>query len=96
MDTFETSANGNCKDLPPEIITLFRGFKPYKGGNDLLWALNQIVRANKHAVLAVFSIDVQRSEHVRIRHRASTEVRILFPPAQWDRSNQEFVVAVTK
>jgi hypothetical protein len=33
---------GRCKDLPGEIISLFRSFQPYQGGNDPLWAMNKI------------------------------------------------------
>jgi hypothetical protein len=39
------------KDLPPEILDLFKGFKPYKGGNDALWALNELCNAPKHKML---------------------------------------------
>jgi hypothetical protein len=30
------------KQLPPEIQALFRGFKPYDGGNNFLWPLNKL------------------------------------------------------
>jgi hypothetical protein len=36
------SALGRCKDIPETIHSLFCGFQPYKGGNDLLWALNEV------------------------------------------------------
>jgi len=42
---------GGCKDLPPEIRAVFRGFDPYKGGNNVLWALNELVNTNKHKLL---------------------------------------------
>ena len=35
--------------LPPEILTVFRSFNPYKGGNDTLWALNELCNIKKHA-----------------------------------------------
>lgn len=38
-------------DLPPEVLTLFGWFQPYKGGNDTLWALNHLANVNKHAKL---------------------------------------------
>lgn len=37
-----------CKNIPPDILTLFCSFKPYKGGNNLLWELNRVCNANKH------------------------------------------------
>jgi hypothetical protein len=42
------SSIGRAKDLPPQIQSLFCGFQPYRGGNDLLWALNQLCNAKKH------------------------------------------------
>jgi hypothetical protein len=42
---------GGCKDLPAEIRTIFEQFKAYSGGNDTLWATNEIANANKHLAL---------------------------------------------
>ena len=42
--------------MPPEILALFRAFKPYKGGNDALWALNKLCNAKKHCALIPFDI----------------------------------------
>jgi len=42
---------GGCKDLPTEIRALFESFKAYKGGNDTLWAVNEIANSNKHLAL---------------------------------------------
>ncbi|MCK1638939.1 hypothetical protein IVA95_15340 [Bradyrhizobium sp. 157] len=39
---------GCCKDLPAEIIALFRSYNAYKGGNDVLWALNELCNTKKH------------------------------------------------
>src|SRR4051812_38190248 len=41
-----------CEHVPPEIVTLFRSFKPYKGGDDTLWALNKLCNTQKHCMLA--------------------------------------------
>ena len=35
----ERVIKGRCKNVPPEIIHLIQTFKPYRNGNDLLWAL---------------------------------------------------------
>jgi hypothetical protein len=40
---------GRCKDLPPDIVTFLCALKPHKGGNDLIWAVNKLANANKHA-----------------------------------------------
>jgi hypothetical protein len=39
------------KDIPLEIRAIFEAFKPYKGGNDALWALNYLAGVQKHALL---------------------------------------------
>lgn len=47
---------GRCKDLPSEILGLFRSFRPYRGGNDILWALNKLCNAKKHCALVPFNL----------------------------------------
>jgi hypothetical protein len=42
---------GGCKDLPAEIRAIFEESKAYPGGNDALWATNEIANANKHFAL---------------------------------------------
>ena len=49
---FEYHLNVNCKDFPEEIFKLFRTFQPYKGGNDVIWALNRIRREGFHRALS--------------------------------------------
>jgi hypothetical protein len=49
---FENSL-GRCKDIAEEIHTLFRAYGPYKGGNDLLWALNKLAVTDKHKLLTI-------------------------------------------
>lgn len=39
---------GRSKDVTKEMQSLFVGFQPYLGGDDLLWALNEIAVADKH------------------------------------------------
>ncbi len=51
----EITIKGRCKNLPPEIVAVFRSFKPYKGGNDALWALNKL-RQGIHTTLVPFGI----------------------------------------
>jgi hypothetical protein len=42
---------GISKDCPPEIQALLAMFKPYKGGNDLLFVLNDLCNLSKHALI---------------------------------------------
>jgi hypothetical protein len=43
--------NGLKNHLPSEVMTLFGFFQPYKGGDNTLWAMNEIVNVKKHARL---------------------------------------------
>jgi hypothetical protein len=42
--------NGLKDDLPTQVRTLFGSFKPYKGGNNTLWAMNKLANTKKHAI----------------------------------------------
>jgi hypothetical protein len=55
---FEEQVRGRCKDLPDDIVMLFRSLKPYKGGNDLLWALNCMAVTDKHKLLIPIAVKV--------------------------------------
>lgn len=50
---FENNMRGRCKDVPEKLFPIFRAFKPYKGGDDVLWALNRVAIADKHTLLRV-------------------------------------------
>jgi hypothetical protein len=51
LQHWQNNVTGGCKDLPPEIRAIFESQKSYKGGNDILWAVNEIANANKHLAL---------------------------------------------
>lgn len=48
---FKNALKGRCGDLPQEIFNLIRRAKPYKRGNQSLWALNKLSGTNKHGIL---------------------------------------------
>jgi hypothetical protein len=52
LDDFNNLISGRkvCQDVPDVIVKVFRRFKPYKGGNDDLWALNKL-RNSTHTQL---------------------------------------------
>lgn len=50
---FENNMKGRCKDIPEEIHPLFRAYQPYRGGNDFLWALNEVSVTDKHKLLTI-------------------------------------------
>ncbi len=47
-----------CKGVPPDIAAMIRSLAPYKGGNDLIWALTAIAETDKYALIVpVGSVD---------------------------------------
>jgi hypothetical protein len=60
-DAMRNNAKGACEDLPPEIRSLFKGFKPYKRGNNTLWALNELANGPKHKLLYPIAIGGNRN-----------------------------------
>ncbi len=40
-----------CQGVPPEIAAMIHGLAPYKGGNDLIWALAAIAGVEKYALI---------------------------------------------
>jgi hypothetical protein len=83
------NALGRCKDVPKEIHPLFCGFQPYKGGDNQLWALNELCNADKHRIVTPIGTGI-------VRHNASfraTGGYISIPdPHVWDRAKNEMVI----
>jgi hypothetical protein len=50
-DEFERDIKRKCRGVRPEIISVIRDFRPYKGGNDDLWALNKLRNIKEHRLL---------------------------------------------
>ncbi len=86
----ESVMKRRCKDFPREILALFRGFKPYKGGDDLLWAVNRICNTNKHKMLVPIGIS---TGGMKIKTMEITGPNFnLFSPT-WDKTKNEIVIA---
>jgi hypothetical protein len=96
----DNQING-LKYLPPEIRALFRSFDPYKGGNDTLWALNELCNVKKHAALVPINakgnnLAVRPGRHLLSGQARSVimrgPVRITFGP--FDTEKNEIEVGV--
>ena len=82
------SAIGRCADLPREIRSLFFGFQPYFGGDDLLCAVNEACNTDKHCtVIPAFTLFV--SERVAIRGTRFFEMPL---EHTWDGTKNEMVL----
>lgn len=93
LANFKGKFKGKSKDIPEEIRPLFYSLKPYKGGNDLLWALNRIAGTNKHTMLVPVAF---------VRNRISVAGTFIggeFPTfygPNWDRCNEEIILFKSK
>ena len=40
-----------CKGIPKEIRSLLASYEPYDGGEEVVWAINELCRASKHRII---------------------------------------------
>ncbi len=73
------------RDLPPEILAVFRSFKPYPGGNHALNTLNELCNTNKHSFLV--------AAEFRDEWAALSDVEGIDP--YWDRGKQQIIFSST-
>ena len=83
------SSIGQSADLPKEIQSLFCGFQPYRGGNDFLWALNELCNGNKHKFLTPMQTVMWRG---KVAVRGFGRPFSMPDPHKWDSANNEMVV----
>lgn len=87
---FENLMRGRVKDFPPDILTLLRGFKPYKGGNgDPIWALNKIRRQGTHRLIVPMGF---ATPGIAVQHMEISG-NVAIPGPRWDSINNEIVIA---
>lgn len=82
---------GRCKDVPPDIVSLFRSFNPYKGGNDLIWALNNACNTSKHGIIVPVGM-AAAGMHIKHMTLAGTGS---IPAPVWNNEKNEIVFATT-
>jgi hypothetical protein len=82
---------GRCGDIPADIQMLFRSFKPYPCGNDLLWALNRVCNTQKHGFVIPTITQAARMEITKLVLHGSGTIAGTTP--KWDSLKEEFVFA---
>ena len=80
---------GLSNDIPSEIFDLMVSFQPYKGGDDILWALNTLCNAEIHQIVvpACVCAGGKMADTIDINGPMS-----FFLP-RWDRAKREMVLA---
>ena len=68
-------------------------FKPYKGGDDLLWALNQLCNGHKHEMVTATAMYVGGGD---IKHMTMENVISYGFPPIWNADENEMVLAHLK
>src|SRR5437588_6912202 len=89
---FNDVIKGRCRDLPQDIVALFRSFNAYRGGDDLLWSVNEIANGIKHRFIVPVGQDIaaQYLDHIK-----ADLVDMVMPP-RWDRTKDEIVLFTVK
>jgi hypothetical protein len=86
----ENVIKGRCKDLPPDIVALFRSFNPHKGGNDAIWALNRACTVAKHRTLIRVGMSVLK---ITTKGTSFIEGGSL-PMPKWDSEKNEVIFGI--
>lgn len=79
---------GRSKDVPKEIHSLFCGFQPYLGGDEVLWTLNEMCVADKHKMVIPIGTGIINTG-VNVQGRGFFEMPT---PHVWDRAKNEMVL----
>jgi hypothetical protein len=83
------SARDLSKDIPREILHLMLSFEPHKGGDGVLWALNELCNTDIQNIVAPACICIggKMAETIAINGPMS-----FFLP-RWDRAKHEMILA---
>jgi hypothetical protein len=89
---FERAVERYCKKVPEDIINLIRGFKPYVGGDGVLWALNKFGNTTKHATIVPMCAAVGSMSlgSYRINNVGKAPFTLSMP--RWDFAKNEMVI----
>jgi hypothetical protein len=86
-------AQKGSSDIPKGIFDVMLSFKPYKGGDDLLWALNEVCNSGMREIIA--PVAIVTGELSEAAASAGGTIRASWPP-RWDSTKHEMVIAVTR
>lgn len=93
---FKSRVNSSaCKPLPDEVKTLFGSFKPYGGGNDILWAVNELCNTSKHRL--IFPVAAKGGVHLPLIETSDlVHAPIILMEGLHDCAENEVVFAKTQ
>lgn len=83
----------NCQDLPDEIFNVFWSFNPYLGGDETLWALNELANCNKHRSIVPVGHGLSGTQMMSNFSCDGMCYKMAFPP-HWDTEKGEAILCV--
>jgi hypothetical protein len=87
----KSRAGAGSRDIPKPLFDLMVASGPYKGGNDLLWALNKLCNLHKHEIIIPMAI---YTGSAWINNAYFSAVKSFSFPPTWDAAKQEMVLAI--
>ena len=82
-----------CQDLPDEIFDVFWKFQPYLGGDNTLWALNELTNCNKHRSVVPVGHGLSGGQMMGNFSCDGMCYEMAFPP-HWDTEKSEAILCV--
>ncbi len=75
-----------CEGVPKEIISFIKNLRPYKEGDTLLWAINDLCNTSKHRRL------VPCAPVASALHITHLRGRVNFDRLKWDANKKEIIL----
>jgi hypothetical protein len=88
--------NGTSKHLPDEVFSLFWSFKPYPGGDDILWGLNKIHNTSEHRIIEPYTPQVTPRVRMGARPGIFNGGLLKIETRTWDSEKNQIVLATFK
>lgn len=89
-DVERSLAKGQSKDVPPAYRDYLLSLQPYQGGDDLLWAINDLRRRNEHRFITPIAMLAGKLAIKGLRAR-----QIAISPPVWNNEDHSITVATT-
>ena len=91
MAEVQSRASTGSKDIPSPLFDVMVASGPYKGGNQLLWALNKLCNSHKHEIIIPMGIYTGGGS---INNAYFSAVKSFAFPPKWDIEKEEMILAV--
>jgi len=87
----DRSARGSSADIPNEIFDLMASFTPYEGGDDLLYALNQLCNTQEDKIVVPVCTQAGPTTFRNFKMLQNPGTVVMHTP-EWDATKNEMVL----